>query len=137
MFMQELRWPVYIFILFIASCAPQPNKEVPAEFKAGQKYFHKICANCHGPDAMGKQTKAPSLIDAEYIQESFTDDEIFNTIINGINKMPSQRNKVSDREIKEIINYLRYSQKAADLAPLDEMEEEETLMEEDPEQAGG
>ena len=29
--------------------------------------------------------------------------------------MRSQRNKVSDLEIKEIIKYLRYSQKAADL----------------------
>jgi hypothetical protein len=29
--------------------------------------------------------------------------------------MPSQRNKVSDPEIKEIIKYLRYSQKIADL----------------------
>jgi hypothetical protein len=29
--------------------------------------------------------------------------------------MPSQRNKLSDPEVAEIIKYIRYSQKAADL----------------------
>jgi mono/diheme cytochrome c family protein len=127
--MQKHRWRYLFFILFIASCAPQPTKEVPAEFQPGQKIFHKICSNCHGPDAMGKHTQAPRLIDAEYIQETFSDEEFIDTVVNGINKMPSQRNKVSDEEIKEIIKYLRYSQKAANLVPMDE-DEEETLMEE-------
>lgn len=119
-------------ILFIASCAPQPTKEVPDEFKPGQKYFHKVCSNCHGSDAMGKHTKAPRLIDAEYIQSNFSDDEIFQTVIDGTDKMPSQRQKVSDEEIKEIIKYLRYSQKTADLVVEDEGEEEEMLEEEGP-----
>ena len=134
--MQFVRWQSFLFIIFIASCAPQPTKEVPAEFKPGQEYFHKICSNCHGSDAMGKQTKAPGLIDAEYIQESFSDDEIFQTIIDGTDKMPSQRKKVSDEEIKEIIKYLRYSQKAANLVAIDEDGEEE-MLEEDSESSEG
>ncbi len=80
---------------------------------------------------MGKQTKAPRLIDADYIQETFSDDEMVQTVIDGTDKMPSQRNKVSDEELKEIIKYLRHSQKAANLAAMDEDEEEEILMEED------
>lgn len=135
--MQLSRWGSFLFIIFIASCAPQPTKEVPAEFKSGQKHFHKICSNCHGSDAMGKQTKAPKLIDTDYIQEIFSDDDIFQTVIEGTNKMPSQRNKVSDDEIKEIIKYLRYSQKAANLVAMDEDEEEEILMEDDPEKTEG
>lgn len=126
------RWWVFFLILFIASCAPKPTKEVPEEFKAGQKYFHKVCSNCHGPDAMGKHTKAPRLIDAEYIQENFSDDELFQSVIDGTDKMPSQRKKVSDEEIKEIIKYLRHSQKAANLVAEDEGEEEEMLEEEGP-----
>jgi mono/diheme cytochrome c family protein len=135
--MKFLRWGSFITILFITSCAPQPTQEVPAEFKLGQKHFHKICSNCHGSDAMGKQTKAPKLIDTDYIQETFSDDDIFQTVIEGTDKMPSQRNKVSDEEIKEIIKYLRYSQLAANLVAMEEDEEEETLMEEDPEKAEG
>ena len=85
---------------------------------------------------MGKQTKAPKLIDVDYIQEAFSDDDIFQTVIDGTDKMPSQRNKVTDEELKEIIGYLRYSQKAANLVSLDE-DEDETLMEEDPGQTEG
>jgi mono/diheme cytochrome c family protein len=133
--MTTLRWIFFLSILFITSCAPQPTKEVPAEFKSGQKHFHKICSNCHGADALGKETKAPKLIDADYVQEVFSDDEIYQTVVDGTDKMPSQRNKVSDEEIKEIIAYLRYSQKTANIVALDD-DEEETLMEEDSEQAG-
>lgn len=127
--MTTLRLLALFLIFLIASCAPQPTKEVPVGFKSGQKLFHKICSNCHGSDAMGKGAKAPRLMDAEYVQENFSDDEIFQTVIEGINKMPSQRSKASDDEIREIIKYLRYSQKAANLTAEDEGEEEEVLEE--------
>ena len=104
-----------IFLFLISSCAPKPTKKVPIEFEAGQKYFHRVCANCHGVDALGKNTKAPGLIDPEYLPENFSDEEFYQQIVEGSKKMPSQRNKVSDPEIKEIIKYLRYSQKIADL----------------------
>ena len=101
-------------LIFISSCAPpQPTKIVPAEFKSGQNYYHKICANCHGADALGKQTRAPGLIDPEYLSENFSDEEMYKQIIEGSDKMPPQRNKLSDPEVAEIIKYLRYSQKAA------------------------
>ena len=101
-------------VVFMSSCAPpQPTKIVPAEFKAGQNYYHRVCANCHGADALGKQTRAPGLIDAEYLSENFSDEEIYTQIIEGSDKMPSQRSKVSDPEVAEIVKYLRYSQKAA------------------------
>ena len=101
-------------VVFMSSCAPpQPTKIVPSEFKAGQNYYHRVCANCHGADALGKQTKAPGLIDPEYLPENFSDEEIYTQIIEGSDKMPSQRSKVSDTEVAEIIKYLRYSQKTA------------------------
>ena len=103
-------------LVLLSSCAPTPTIKVPAEFEAGQKYFHKACASCHGVDALGKQTRAPGLIDSEYIPENFSDEEMRKQIIEGSEKMPSQRNKVSDPEVEEIIKYLRYSQKVADLA---------------------
>jgi mono/diheme cytochrome c family protein len=131
--MTVFRGFIFFLILFIASCAPQATKEVPAEFQPGQKTFHKVCSNCHGSDAMGKHTEAPRLIDVEYIQENFSDADIFQTAVEGVNKMPSQRSKVSDEELKEIIKYLRYSQKAANIvAEEDEDVEEETLEEKIP-----
>ena len=66
---------VLIPTILFASCTPQPTLEVPEEFKPGQQYFHKTCSNCHGPDAMGKQTQAPRLIDMNYLPENFSDDD--------------------------------------------------------------
>ena len=118
---------ILIVITLIAtySCAPKPKLEVPEKYKKGQNAFHKICSNCHGSDAMGKHTQAPRLIDEEYLSPNFTDDDIRETILNGTDKMPPQRKNVSDKDIVEIIKYLRYSQKAAGLEPQEEEEEEE------------
>lgn len=115
--MRNHGWNFILFILLtlLAACAPQPTKEVPQEFKKGQDYFHRVCSNCHGSDAMGGHTKAPKLIDNEFIESEYPNDEIRETILNGINKMPPQKNNVSADEITEIIKYLRYSQKAANL----------------------
>ena len=102
-------------LFLLSACAPKPNIKVPAEFEVGQNHFHKVCASCDGVDALGKKTRAPGLIDAEYFPANFSDEEMREQIIEGSEKMPSQRNKVSDSEVEEIIKYLRYSQRAADL----------------------
>ena len=109
----QLIFFVSIVLFYGISCAPKPTVEVPEAYKNGQNVFHKICSNCHGSDGMGKHTKAPKLIDEEYLAPNFTDDDISETILNGTDKMPSQKKNVTAEEITEIIKYLRYSQKAA------------------------
>ena len=115
-----IRFQTYIFLVAVilialTSCSPKPTIKVPAEFEPGQNNFHRVCANCHGADALGKQTRAPGLIDPEYFSENFSDEEMYKQIIEGSDKMRPQRSKVSDPEVAEIIKYIRYSQKAADL----------------------
>ncbi len=120
---------VFAFPIFLASCsAPQPALQVPEVFKKGQKIFHRACSNCHNSDALGGLTKAPKLIDAEFLPTPFPDEDIKDTILNGSQsgKMPSQKSKVSSEEIPEVIKYLRYSQKAAGLSE-DEEEKEEDM----------
>jgi mono/diheme cytochrome c family protein len=109
----------------VAACSPQPTKEVPQAFKKGQEYFHRVCSNCHGSDGMGANSKAPRLIDTDYVEKAFSNDEIRETILKGTDKMPSQKNNVTADEITEIIKYLRHSQKAADLAIEEDTAEEE------------
>ena len=113
-----IRFQTYTFLvtgilIALTSCSPKPTIKVPAEFESGQNNFHRVCANCHGADALGKQTRAPGLIDPEYLSENFSDEEMYKQIIEGSDKMRPQRNKLSDPEVAEIIKYLRYSQKAA------------------------
>lgn len=130
--MHNYRWPLLLLILlaFVAACSPQPNKEVPQEFKKGQEYFHRVCSNCHGSDAMGGYTNAPKLIDTDFIEKAYPNDEIRETILNGTNKMPPQKNNVNADEITEIIKYLRYSQKEANLNTEEDTTEEEEENEE-------
>lgn len=102
--------------LFIVSCSIEPRKSVPKEYKAGQKHFHQVCASCHGPDAMGGN-RAPKLIQKIYSSSAFPDKKIAKVIKNGSSSgaMPAMKGKVSDKEIKEIIKYIRYSQKTSGL----------------------
>lgn len=109
----------------MAACSPQPTKEVPQEFKKGQEYFHRVCSNCHGSDAMGMQTKAPRLIDTDYVEKTFSDDEFRETILNGTDKMPPQKGNVNADEITEIIKYLRHSQQTADLVTEEDTTDED------------
>ena len=117
---------VAVMLISLTSCSPKPAIKVPAEFESGQNHFHRVCANCHGSDALGKQTRAPGLIDPEYLSENFSNEEMYKQIVEGSDKMPPQRNKLSDPEVAEIIKYIRYSQKAADLVVgEDESDEDE------------
>ncbi len=125
--MRNYRWNFILLTLLscAAACSPQPTKEVPQEFKKGQEYFHRVCSNCHGSDAMGAITKAPGLIDTDYIEKEFSNDELRETILNGADKMPPQKNNVNADEITEIIKYLRYSQQTADLVTEEDTDEED------------
>ena len=53
--MRPLLRPIHplAILLLMASCSPKPNIEVPQAYKAGQNHFHKVCASCHGADALG------------------------------------------------------------------------------------
>jgi mono/diheme cytochrome c family protein len=125
--MRSSRWNFILLALLscVAACSPQPTQEVPQEFKKGQEYFHRVCSNCHGSDAMGMETKAPRLIDTDYIEKEFSNDELRETILNGTEKMPPQKNNVRADEITEIVKYLRYSQKTADLVTEEDTAEED------------
>ena len=107
----------FVFIIIMVSiigCTIKPQKSVPEEYVAGQKYFHQVCANCHGMDAAGGN-KAPTFLQEKFHPTNFTNGKIAKTILNGSSSgaMPSQKNKVNDEQIREIIKYIRYSQREA------------------------
>ncbi len=121
--MKQLPILIFISVIFTFSCTPKPTLEVPEPYEKGQQYFHEVCSNCHGSDAMGKHTQAPRLIDEEYLTDNFSNADINEVVLNGTDKMPSQKKNVTPEEITEIIKYLRYSQKAAGLESEEEEEE--------------
>jgi len=98
--------------ILVTGCAIEPTKTVPIQYITGQTQYHKVCANCHGPDAMGTR-KAPTLIHERYTKANFSNGKMAKTILRGSSSgaMPAQKTKVTETDIKEIIKYLRYSQK--------------------------
>jgi hypothetical protein len=105
-----------VFIMIFASiigCAIKPQKSVPEEYLCGQKYFHEVCATSHGIDA-GGENGAPSFLQGIIHPTKISNQKIANTVLNGSKSgsMPSQK-KVNDMQIREIIKYIRFSQREA------------------------
>ena len=88
---------------YLSACGVEPTLVVPDEYKAGQKTFHKVCGNCHGADALGKNAKAPKLIDEDYLPENFSDKDFIEQILNGSEKMPADGAIVNTQQISDQI----------------------------------
>lgn len=105
---------VLLFPFLFTGCAIESKKTVPEKYKLGQISFHKVCAQCHGADAMGGK-RAPNFLQEKFIPKNFSNARFARTIINGSDSgaMPPQKKRVTDKDIAEIIQYIRYSQKEA------------------------
>ena len=103
-----------MFGMIFTGCAIEPKKTVPAEYQVGQTTFHKVCAQCHGADAMGGKG-APTFLQEKFVPINYPNGRMVRVILNGSDSgaMPSQKGKVNDEEIKEIIKYIRHSQREA------------------------
>ena len=99
---------------FLMGCAIEPKKTVPEKYRIGQINYHRVCAQCHGADAMGGG-RAPTFLQEKFNLKNFPNRRIVRAILNGSDSgsMPSQKNKVTDDEIKEILKYIRHSQREA------------------------
>ena len=102
-------------LTFLATgCAVEPQKIVPEPYVIGQTTYHNVCANCHGADAMGGKG-APTFLQEKFVPINYPNGRMVRAILNGSDSgaMPSQKGKVNDEEIKEIIKYIRHSQREA------------------------
>ena len=99
---------------FLIGCAIEPQKTVSEKYRIGQINYHRVCAQCHGADAMGGG-RAPTFLQEKFNPKNFPNRRIVRAILNGSDSgsMPSQKNKVTDDEIREILKYIRYSQREA------------------------
>ena len=66
--------------ILVTGCAIEPTKTVPIQYITGQTQYHKVCANCHGADAMGTR-KAPKLIHERYTKQNFSNKKIAKTML--------------------------------------------------------
>ena len=90
------------FLFLLTVFAPQRAALAQEDSKApGQVAFDRVCKVCHGPD--GRGDAAPRLVpfDRDY-------EEVLAIVRDGRGEMPpiSER-RVSDDEVKQIVEYLR------------------------------
>ena len=101
-----------LFSIIFTGCAIEPKKTVPAKYQVGQTTFHKVCAQCHGPDAMGGKG-APTFLQEKFVPINYPNGRMVRAILNGSDSgaMPAQKRKVNDEQIREIIKYIRHLQR--------------------------
>jgi cytochrome c6 len=104
---KTLRW----LLVFFAALAfyTFSNRTVGAQGD-GEKIYKSKCASCHGADGAGatpagKATKARAFCSDEVQKE--TDEEWASIVVKGKNKMPAYDKKLTDVEVKEVIEYTR------------------------------
>ncbi|MGA7613671.1 MAG: cytochrome c [Thermoanaerobaculia bacterium] len=76
----------------------------------GATMFKAKCVACHGADGsgqtvMGKKFGIKDLGSAEV--QKLTDQQLFDIISKGQNKMPSYSGKITDEEIKSLVTFIR------------------------------
>ena len=104
---------ILVLLTFAAStsllAAASLTGNVPAASAA--ELYAKQCASCHGKDGRAKTIKgklkhARNLADGEW-QEKVSDERIFNSIMNGKEKMPAYGKKLSQEQIESLVTYVR------------------------------
>jgi mono/diheme cytochrome c family protein len=113
--------------------------------RTGQKYFGIYCSVCHGLDGGGNglvNQRAKKILAANWIPPSplhqetlysdqYPDGKLFNTISNGIRKMPGYAGQISPANRWAIVAYVRALQRSRnaviDSVPADQREEIKSL----------
>jgi cytochrome c6 len=76
-----------------------------ADPQKGGKLYTKNCKSCHGADGMGQMPGLPDFRRGEGLMRS--DNDLLQFIRNGSGMMPAYRGLLSDRDILDVISYLR------------------------------
>lgn len=91
---------------------------VPAEYEKGEVAFNSYCAKCHGEKGVGSK-EGPPFIDKVYKPNHHGDMSFLLAVKNGVRahhwkfgNMPKNLG-VTEKEVKEIVEYVRWLQRDA------------------------
>ncbi len=99
---------VAVFALVVAAGIPTSSRA--ADAKEGENLYKTKCAACHGADgsgntAVGKKMNIRDFRSPEVQKQS--DDQLFEIIAKGKNKMPAYEKSLQEAQIKELVAYIR------------------------------
>jgi cbb3-type cytochrome c oxidase subunit III len=95
---------VLLIIAFFKEDTPG-TKPATGRLQAGEDYFHRVCAQCHG--RYGEGGKGPSLVDSVWLHGRARD-SIINVITKGVpgKEMASFERALSREEIARLADYV-------------------------------
>ncbi len=100
-----------VFVVFACSSGNHTRREYNiAESKAYEaSIFRQNCAVCHGQEANGKQMADGKLIPSLRYgdAENKSEEEIYNQIKEGKLPMPAFKNQLSEKEIRQMVQFIR------------------------------
>ncbi|MDQ3323349.1 MAG: cytochrome c [Acidobacteriota bacterium] len=113
--MKSLKIIVILSFLLSGIFACSSGKATRREFNIGESksyeasIFRQNCAVCHGQEANGKQMAdgklIPSLRYGDAARKS--EEEIYNQIKEGKLPMPAFKNQLSEKEIRQMVQFIR------------------------------
>ena len=77
---------------------------------AADLYKSKTCIACHGADGKGETPMGKKLNARDFHSpdvQKMSDQELFEATKNGKNKMPAYKDKLTDKQIKDLIQYVK------------------------------
>ena len=87
------------------------NSSTSSDPASAAAIFNRRCASCHGKDGRAKTFKA-KFNDARDLtnwqwQERVSDEQLYNSIMNGRGKMPKFGKKLSESQVDSLVSYVR------------------------------
>lgn len=76
-----------------------------SRIEKGKNVYVKLCAGCHGFDGISNFKPAPSFALGERLEKD--NKALYRSILNGLGKMPSWRDSLSPKAIKEVVYFIR------------------------------
>ena len=88
-----------------ASTKQNPVEKSEQSINSGMKLYNQFCAGCHGRSAKGDGEIIPP--DLEKRAKHHSDGDFFWKIQHGRGEMPSFKDELQEKEIWDIINYIK------------------------------
>ena len=92
-----------VLVVLVSMFAALPAQA--GDINNGRQLYELHCELCHGADGRGVTPDAPNFLRGEGLLKP--DDLILRSLRNGVNAMPGYRGVLSDREMFDVISYLR------------------------------
>ncbi len=102
---------VIVFIAFGDVAGANQKSNSGSSQNSTTTIYQKRCASCHGKDGQARTFKA-KFNDARDLtnwqwQEAVSDEQIYNSIMNGRGKMPVFSKKLSEAQVDALVLYVR------------------------------